>query len=51
MPAMHIGTDHLWGYVPMLVVAALVVFLGAVALRTKLERWASRDDDSEEPRG
>ena len=46
--ALHaMGIDHVWGYVPWLMVGALVVFVGAGAVRTKLEQWAHRDDPSE----
>ena len=35
--ALHIGSDHL-GYLPMILALAVIVFIGAVAIRTKLER-------------
>lgn len=44
MTALHVlGADHFWSYVPMYVVIGLFVFLGAVALRTKLQRYADKD--------
>lgn len=39
MTALHVlGADHFWSNVPMFVVLGLFVFLGAIALRTKLQR-------------
>lgn len=39
MTALHVlGADHFWSNVPMYVVLGLFVFLGAIALRTKLQR-------------
>lgn len=43
--ALHIGADHAWTYVPVMVVVTLVVFLGAVVVRERLRHWADEDDD------
>ena len=48
--AAHIGTDHLWSTIPLLVVGTLVFFLGAVVVRTKLQRWVEEDDGPERKR-
>ncbi|MDA0797442.1 MAG: hypothetical protein O2826_02935 [Chloroflexi bacterium] len=39
MTALHVlGADHFWSYVPMYVVLGLFLFVGSIALRTKLQR-------------
>jgi hypothetical protein len=44
MTALHVlGADHFWSNVPMYVVLGLFVFLGAIALRTKLQRTLDKE--------
>jgi putative Mn2+ efflux pump MntP len=35
--ALHLGTDHLW-YLPEILAAAVILFIGVTGIRTKLER-------------
>ena len=47
MLALHLmGGDHFWIDAPLLLVLSLFVFLGAAALRAKIQRWTSQDDES-----
>lgn len=47
MTALHVlGADHFWSYVPIYVVLGLFVFLGALALRTRLRRYVENNKPS-----
>jgi hypothetical protein len=45
MIALHaFGADHLWSNAPMFIVLGLFVFLGAVAVRTKLQNYTPENE-------
>jgi hypothetical protein len=50
MTALHVlGADHFWSNVPMYLALSLFVFLGAIALRSKLKSTLEEERRSDSP--
>ena len=48
IPLLHVGTDHLWWFSPLFLLVGVAVFVGAIALRSRLKRWVDEPDDGGE---